>query len=205
MNNLLETTSSLAVTSLATYASLSLDVDQFESNTTPLSSSSSTVNSNPTTITNGQQTTNSTASILDSTDNTNSNLTQQTTNSNQLPPVSSFILPQFRDNSNYWWESNNSKTTNTTSTLNYTGHNNLQPMDDELNNAVNSNVNNTMYFSSLDQYSTTNGNDMCNNYDYQSFNGYHNEPTVSEYRDSGFTSLTSTLSNWCTIFEKKSL
>ena len=183
------TTSSLAVTSLATYASLGLD-DQFDATTT-LSSSSSTVTTNQTVATGGQQPSSTTA-ILNNSANNSSNT--QANNASQLPPVSTFILPHFRDSNSYWWESNKNANSASSSAFNYTGHN-LQTMDDEPSNLTNvTNSNGSMYFPSLDQYSTANGSGaMSNNYDYQ-YNGYHSEPTAGEY-STGFTSLASTLSN----------
>lgn len=182
------TTSSLAVTSLATYASLGLD-DQFEATTLSNSSSTATVVTTTSIPNSSQQTTvtgqnSPQTAIINSTNNT-----VATTNS-QLPPVSTFLLPHFRDSSNYWWEGGSGCKTTTTTNSNYTG-NNLQPMDDL---STNGNSNSSIYFSSLDQYSTSNGNVMSNNYDYQ-YNGYHTEATPAGEYSSGFTSLTSTLSN----------
>ena len=166
------TTSSLAVTSLATYASLSLDDQAFEATTLTSSSSTATVTTTP--IPNSSNQSAQTAIT--------NNGSTSTSNSGQLPPVSTFTLPQFRDSTNnqYWWESNNKAAPGNSSSFNYPG----QPVDGLQNNAN--------YFSSLDQYSTSNGG-VSNAYDYQ-YNGYHAEPTAGEY-SSGFTSLTSTLSN----------
>ena len=170
------TTSSLAVTSLATYASLSLDDQAFEATTLTNSSSTATVTTTPIPNSSNQSVAAQTGLTNDGSTATN------TSNSGQLPPVSTFTLPQFRDSNNqqYWWESNNKAAPGNSSSFNYTG----QSIDGLQNNAN--------YFSSLDQYSNSNGG-VSNAYDYQ-YNGYHTEPTPGEY-SSGFTSLTSTLSN----------
>lgn len=170
------TTSSLAVTSLATYASLTLDEYDTISTT---SSNTSTITTAP--ISNSNLAQNSTA-IVNSTNSSNNS----TAINNQLPPVSTFNLPQFRDsnvNQYDWWESN--KAANSANTFNYTG-NNLQPMDEDLHNLQN---NSTPYLTSLHQQSI-----IGNNYDNYQYNGYHTEPAGQEYA-TGFTSLTSTLSN----------
>lgn len=164
------TTSSLAVTSLATYASLSLDDQAFEATTLTSSSSTATVTTTPIPNSSNQ-------SVVPA---NNGSTNSSTSNSGQLPPVSTFTLPQFRDSNNpYWWESNNKAAPANSSSFNYPG----QPIDGLHNNAN--------YFSSLDQYSNSNGG-VSNTYEYQ-YNGYHAEPTPGEY--SNFTSLTSTLSN----------
>ena len=169
-------TSSLAVTSLATYASLSLDDQAFEATTLTSSSSTATVTTTPIPNSSNQSVA-AQAAITN-----NGGTANSTSNSGQLPPVSTFSLPQFRDSNNqYWWESNNKAAPgSSSSTFNYPG----QPIDGLHNNAN--------YFSSLDQYSTSNGG-VSTAYDYQ-YNGYHAEPTPGEY-STGFTSLTSTLSN----------